>query len=33
MLVRVINTRDSLDEVPIVLFYIPLGEPVRERMF
>jgi hypothetical protein len=31
--IRVVNTRDSLDAVPIVLFYIPLGEPLKEWMF
>jgi hypothetical protein len=33
MLVRVVNTRDSLDEVPVVLFHIPLGELLNDWMF
>ena len=31
--VRVVNARDSLDSVPIVPFYVPLGQPLKERMF
>lgn len=30
---RVINLRDSLDAVPIVPYHIPLGDPLKERMF
>jgi hypothetical protein len=32
MLVRVVNNRDSLDAVPIVPFYVPLGDPLKEHM-
>jgi hypothetical protein len=33
MLVCVVNTRGSLDEVPIILFHVPLGELLNDWMF
>ncbi|RPH96563.1 hypothetical protein EHM69_01005 [candidate division KSB1 bacterium] len=31
--VRVVNTRYSLDSVPIVPVFVPLGQPLKEQMF
>jgi hypothetical protein len=31
--IRVVNARDSLDTVPIIPFYVPLGQPLKEHMF
>jgi len=31
--VLVVNQRHSLDAVPIVPFYVPLGQPLKEHMY